>query len=88
MTTRPKKTTADFLQPLSPDSLYSPCGTDDLDFESTASLPELADAFGQSRAAEAIRFGLDIGRAGGGCRNLALPHRLPPRAGPVTNNSV
>jgi predicted ATP-dependent protease len=49
---------------LDPELLYQPCNPADLDFESTADLPDLGDVFGQDRAADAIRFGLEIKRPG------------------------
>jgi len=56
----PKNTVA----ALSPELLHQPCNPADLNFESTADLPDLGDVFGQDRAADAIRFGLEIKRPG------------------------
>ena len=44
--------------------LYHPCDRADLDFDTTADLPDLDGVFGQDRAADAIRFGLAIERPG------------------------
>ncbi|MGD2139042.1 MAG: AAA family ATPase [Burkholderiales bacterium] len=52
------------VAPLEHTSLYQPCSTADLDFDTTAELPDLDGVFGQDRAAEAIRFGLAIKRPG------------------------
>ena len=49
---------------LSPELLHQPCNPADLNFESTADLPDLGDVFGQDRAADAIRFGLEMKRPG------------------------
>jgi lon-related putative ATP-dependent protease len=50
--------------PLGYENLYQPCNRAELDFDTTADLPDLDDVFGQDRAAEAIRFGLAIERPG------------------------
>ncbi len=42
------------------ESLYTPCATDDLDFETTAELDELADVIGQPRALSALRYGIHV----------------------------
>jgi lon-related putative ATP-dependent protease len=52
------------IEPLSHTSLYRPCDRSDLDFDTTAELPDLDGVFGQDRAADAIRFGLAIDRPG------------------------
>ena len=49
---------------LEPELLFQPCNPADLNFASTADLPDLGDVFGQDRAAEAIRFGLEMKRPG------------------------
>ncbi len=52
------------IAPLAYASLYQPCNLAELEFDTTADLPELDDVLGQDRAAEAIRFGLAIDRPG------------------------
>ena len=45
---------------LDPTSLFTPCPTGSLGFETTEELPELEEIVGQDRALEAIRFGIGI----------------------------
>ncbi|NQV22114.1 MAG: AAA family ATPase [Rhodospirillales bacterium] len=52
------------VQPLAPGLLYRVCKPDQFEFVTTAELAEMADMPGQSRAEEAIRFGIGIKRAG------------------------
>ncbi len=52
------------IAPVEHDHLYHPCERADLDFDTTADLPDLENVFGQDRAAEAIRFGLAVERPG------------------------
>jgi len=49
---------------LDPGALFKPCSPESLGFDTTAELPDLDDVIGQSRALEAIRFGMGI-RANG-----------------------
>ncbi len=49
---------------LQPEALRRCCDPASLPFESTAELPDLDDAIGQARAAEAVRFGIGIKRPG------------------------
>ncbi|HKO08821.1 MAG TPA: ATP-binding protein [Alphaproteobacteria bacterium] len=49
---------------LQPEALRRCCDPASLPFESTAELPDLDDAIGQVRAAEAVRFGIGIKRPG------------------------
>ncbi len=44
--------------------LYTPCTLDGCPFESSAELPDLDESPGQSRAVEALRFGLNMPRDG------------------------
>ena len=50
--------------PLDADRLYHRCDPSELDFGTTADLPDLDGVLGQERAADAIRFGLAIDRPG------------------------
>jgi predicted ATP-dependent protease len=50
--------------PLDASSLYRPCDTAVLDFATTAELPDTAGSLGQTRAEEAVRFGMEIRRPG------------------------
>lgn len=52
------------MNPLDPRLLFHPCDPALLDFATTADLPDTADGFGQSRAEDAVRFGIDIRRPG------------------------
>lgn len=45
-------------------SLRARCDPDGFDFETTAELEDLEGAIGQSRAADAVRFGVEVGREG------------------------
>lgn len=45
---------------LDPTSLFTPCPTDSLGFETTEELPDLDEIVGQDRALEAIKFGIGI----------------------------
>ena len=47
-------------RPVPPDALRRRCDLSGLDFETTASLPELEGAPGQERALEALEFGMDM----------------------------
>ncbi len=49
---------------LRPEQLCRRCDPDQLRFETTAELPDLQEIIGQSRALEAIRFGIGIGNTG------------------------
>ncbi|MEQ8662326.1 MAG: ATP-dependent protease, partial [Gammaproteobacteria bacterium] len=49
---------------LAPEALYQPCPLEDLTFESTAELSDGRGPFGQARAIEALRFGLEIKQPG------------------------
>jgi len=49
---------------LAPDALRRACDPGQFKFETTAELTELAEVLGQSRAVEAIRFGIGIAREG------------------------
>ena len=51
-------------QPLAPEALYTQCTLDQLDFESTDDLEELAGFLGQNRAIKAIDLGVNIRRQG------------------------
>ncbi|MBI4741127.1 MAG: AAA family ATPase [Betaproteobacteria bacterium] len=44
--------------------LHTPCTLEDCPFESSAELPDLDESLGQSRAVEALRFGLGMPRDG------------------------
>jgi lon-related putative ATP-dependent protease len=52
------------LSPLDPQSLLRRCDAALLDFETTAELSDAADIVGQSRALDAVRFGIDIKQPG------------------------
>ncbi|MCC6878568.1 MAG: AAA family ATPase [Rhodocyclaceae bacterium] len=52
------------LSPLDPQSLLRRCDAALLDFETTAELSDTADIVGQSRALDAVRFGIDIKQPG------------------------
>lgn len=54
----------DEIQPLPPERLYRPCEGDLPAFETTQDLADLADSFGQARAAGAVRLGVDVRHAG------------------------
>jgi predicted ATP-dependent protease len=45
-------------------ALFTPCATEDLDFQTTEQLPDSRGIIGQDRALEAIRFGVGIGHPG------------------------
>ena len=49
-----------FRKPLLPSQLYRACEAGELPFTTTEELEPLADHFGQERATEALRFGLDM----------------------------
>ena len=52
------------LAPLDAESLYHRCDPSELNFRTTAELPDMDGVLGQDRAADAIRFGLAIDRPG------------------------
>lgn len=52
------------LSPLDPQSLLRRCDAALLDFETTAELSDAVDIVGQSRALDAVRFGIDIKQPG------------------------
>ncbi|MCU0972614.1 MAG: AAA family ATPase [Burkholderiales bacterium] len=52
------------MKPLSPDQLVRHWDPASLPFETTAELPDVAQFFGQTRATEAIRFGIGMHREG------------------------
>jgi lon-related putative ATP-dependent protease len=52
------------LHPLSPDELYRKTDPASLNFESTDDLQDLAEAIGQPRAVQAVRFGIGIDQDG------------------------
>ncbi len=52
------------LQPLPVERLYRRCDPDGFDFDTTAQVEPLDDHFGQERAVEALRLGLDIRHRG------------------------
>lgn len=52
------------LPPLDPACLFRACELDALDFSSTAELPDVELALGQSRALEALHFGMTIPHSG------------------------
>ena len=52
------------VPPLDVEHLYNRCDPADLNFQTTAELPDMEGVFGQDRAADAIRFGLAIERPG------------------------
>jgi lon-related putative ATP-dependent protease len=45
---------------LDPEALFKPCPPESLGFDTTAELPDLVEIIGQSRALEAIKFGMGI----------------------------
>jgi len=49
---------------IDPALLYHRCDPQELDFETTAELPELTAALGQQRAGDAVEFGINIARQG------------------------
>ncbi len=49
---------------LEPGQLCQRCPLESLNFETTSQVPDLSDGLGQTRAAEAIRFGIGIQREG------------------------
>ena len=52
------------MKPLEPQQLYRACDPALLDFATTADLADTGNGFGQARAEEAVRFGIDIRRPG------------------------
>ena len=52
------------MKPLSPDQLVRHWDPASLPFETTAELPEVTEIFGQTRALEAVRFGIGMQREG------------------------
>ncbi len=58
---------------LHPDSLYTRCGLEHFDFETTDDLESLPDGLGQDRASEAIRFGIGMPAEGFGLFVLGTP---------------
>jgi len=52
------------IQPLSADALYHHCRLSDLTFETTDELPDLTQIIGQTRALDALRFGIGIQQPG------------------------
>lgn len=52
------------MKPLSPDQLVRHCDPAALPFETTAELPDVTEYFGQTRAVEAVRFGIGIRQEG------------------------
>lgn len=52
------------LKPLPPDKLFRHCDPSAFSFESTDEVEPLTDMIGQERAAEAVRFGMDIDQEG------------------------
>ncbi len=52
------------ISPLPLHTLYRPCDPDQFTFTSTADLPDLQEIIGQSRAVEAVRFGIGIQQDG------------------------
>ena len=52
------------VTPLSPPALKQRCDPDQLGFETTADLEDLGDVIGQTRAVEAVKFGIGIRREG------------------------
>ena len=61
------------IQPLAVDALYRSCDPNDVPFETTDEVTPLTDIVGQPRAAEALRFGMDIGRQGYNVFALGAP---------------
>ena len=54
----------DMVKPLVPEALCWRCDPDQFTFETTAELEDLAEIIGQTRAIEAVRFGIGIQREG------------------------
>ncbi len=52
------------IQALPADALYHRCRLSDLSFETTADLPDLTQIIGQTRALDALRFGIGIQQQG------------------------
>ena len=52
------------MQPLTPDQLSRYCDPNSLPFETTAELPDLTEFFGQTRAVDAVRFGIGMRQDG------------------------
>lgn len=52
------------IPPLSVDVLYRSCNLANLEFETTATLPDFDGLFGQDRAVDALRFGVGIKKSG------------------------
>lgn len=52
------------VTPLPAEALYRRCDPDEFDFNTTAELPDLTEVIGQSRALQAVRFGVNIRREG------------------------
>ncbi|MBL1261102.1 MAG: AAA family ATPase [Thiotrichaceae bacterium] len=52
------------IQALPADALYHHCRLSDLSFETTADLPDLTQIIGQTRALDALRFGIGIQQQG------------------------
>ena len=52
------------MKELPPEMLYKRCNPEDLKFETTAELKTGIEIPGQTRAAEAVRFGIGIEREG------------------------
>lgn len=51
-------------KPLDPSHLFTPCDLSVFDFDSTASLDPASETFGQTRAVDALRFGVGIEDSG------------------------
>ena len=54
----------DFSIPLAPEVLYRQCNPEELQFQTTSELADLSEIIGQSRAVEAVQFGIGIRREG------------------------
>lgn len=52
------------IKPLSPETLYTTCDPEQFEFETTAELEDLTEIIGQSRAVQAVQFGIGIQREG------------------------
>ncbi len=52
------------ITPLEPEQLYQACDPSQLEFETTADLPDVPLVFDQPRAMEALHFGVDMGDPG------------------------
>jgi predicted ATP-dependent protease len=61
------------ISPLSADALYSQCDPDQFDFDTTEHLEDAADFVGQSRAKDAMAFGLDMDKDGYNIFVLGMP---------------